>query len=229
MENDTCAECDASFCRANMQQRYCSSRCRASAAAKRRGGWYRKMRPAEGPLRRECATCGEPFATASGARRYCSDRCKWRAKARRQHGHQPRIDRGGRCSVTDCPKAHLARGYCPGHYKAWRRSQGFVDASEGAGRKSSKRHIARAKRYGVPWERFKPVEVFERDGWICGLCGDPVDPDLEHPDPLSVSLDHITPLVQGGGHLRDNCQCSHLTCNLRKERGPRQAAAVLVA
>src|SRR5699024_2990102 len=57
---------------------------------------------------------------------------------------------------------------------------------------------------------------FDRDGWICGICDDPVDRAMEYPDPMSVSLDHIIPLSKGGSHTPENVQCAHLDCNLRK-------------
>jgi hypothetical protein len=67
-----------------------------------------------------------------------------------------------------------------------------------------------------PVESFKDREIFERDNWVCGLCGEPVDPDLRHPDPQSASLDHRKPIVKGGGHTRANVQLAHLRCNFRK-------------
>lgn len=63
---------------------------------------------------------------------------------------------------------------------------------------------------------FDPVVVYERDGWLCGLCGGPVDRSLAWPDPMSASLDHVIPLADGGGHTPKNAQCSHLVCNERK-------------
>jgi hypothetical protein len=67
-----------------------------------------------------------------------------------------------------------------------------------------------------PAEKFGDREIFERDGWVCGLCSKPVDPDLQHPDPMSASLDHRTPIAKGGGHTRANVQLAHLRCNLSK-------------
>ena len=65
-------------------------------------------------------------------------------------------------------------------------------------------------------EQFDPGEAFERDGWVCGLCGDPVDPSLKYPDPRSKSLDHIVPIARGGEHSRGNAQLAHLRCNIAK-------------
>jgi hypothetical protein len=63
---------------------------------------------------------------------------------------------------------------------------------------------------------FKRSDVFERDGWICQLCHEPVDPEIKHPARRSVSLDHIIPLARGGDHVYENAQTAHLSCNQEK-------------
>ena len=65
-------------------------------------------------------------------------------------------------------------------------------------------------------EVFNPMEVFERDEWICGICGEHVEQQLHHTDPMSKSLDHIQPIALGGDHSRANTQLAHLRCNIRK-------------
>lgn len=60
------------------------------------------------------------------------------------------------------------------------------------------------------------AEVFECNGWICQLCGDPVDRSLRHPDLMAASLDHIVPLARGGTHEPSNCQLAHYLCNCTK-------------
>jgi 5-methylcytosine-specific restriction endonuclease McrA len=76
-------------------------------------------------------------------------------------------------------------------------------------------------------EMFDSREIFERDGWRCGICRRRVSQKLSWPHPRSVSLDHIVPISAGGGHVRENVQCSHLECNLRKlDLGPGQLLLV---
>lgn len=58
--------------------------------------------------------------------------------------------------------------------------------------------------------------IFDRDGWVCQLCMEPVDPARKWPDLMSASLDHIVPLAKGGTHEPDNCQLAHFLCNSRK-------------
>lgn len=84
-------------------------------------------------------------------------------------------------------------------------------------------HLRRAQKLDLPAESFDSREVYERDGWICGLCGKPVPQDATFPAKSSASLDHIMPLSRGGHHVRENTQCSHLGCNMRK--GSQVAAA----
>lgn len=62
-------------------------------------------------------------------------------------------------------------------------------------------------------ERCTAEEVGERDGWICGLCQDPVDQAYQHPDPRSPSIDHVCTIAAGGADTRDNVRLTHWGCN----------------
>jgi hypothetical protein len=75
-------------------------------------------------------------------------------------------------------------------------------------------HARRARIAGS--QRIRSIEIYERDGWLCGICGAPVEAARKAPDPLSPTLDHIVPLSRGGEHSRLNVQCAHLGCNSRK-------------
>lgn len=83
---------------------------------------------------------------------------------------------------------------------------------------STARHVRRERMTGPDGqiERIDPWEVYSASGWLCQLCGALVDPSLQHPDPMSASLDHRRPLAAGGRHRRDNVQLAHLLCNMRK-------------
>lgn len=67
----------------------------------------------------------------------------------------------------------------------------------------------RARLREVTVERVSRAAVFERDGGVCGICGNPVDPTNWH-------LDHIVPLAKGGTHEEANVQVAHPRCNLSK-------------
>jgi 5-methylcytosine-specific restriction endonuclease McrA len=58
----------------------------------------------------------------------------------------------------------------------------------------------------------EPVDqrtVYERDGWVCGIC-------RGHVDPADASIDHIVPISRGGKHSYANVQTAHLSCNRQK-------------
>ena len=79
------------------------------------------------------------------------------------------------------------------------------------------RHKRRAVKCGATTiERVDRETVFETDGWVCGICGKPVDKSLSWPDAMSVAMDHVIPLSRGGSHSYENVQCSHVSCNSRK-------------
>jgi hypothetical protein len=65
-----------------------------------------------------------------------------------------------------------------------------------------------------------PRQIYERDRWVCQICTQPVDEALTWPDPMSPSLDHVTPVICGGQHVAANMQTSHLICNIRKGNAP---------
>lgn len=177
----------------------------------------------------QCAstTCLVAFQPSRANNIYCSDTCRRRCRerrkyaasdkllirsrerARRRNGHQPRRALSPSCLIGDCPDPTVARDLCQRHYRQLRRAEGAAWA-RGSDPK------ARAKRWGVEYEPIDYQEVFERDLWQCGLCHQPVDSTLKHPNLMSASLDHITPMSRGGAHMHTNVQCSHLTCNLAK-------------
>lgn len=210
MRNDTwdlswraCLGCGEVYTWRRKTQKFCSRECQ-------RGTNGKPVRNV--PRERPCEHCGKTYRAARTDQRFCSRECRteWRNRA------------------LGSPAAVVERtcDYCGSPFTSTRAHQRFCRRAC-ASYFYGADHIARAKRYGVPWEQFASFEVFERDGWLCGICGDPVDRRLTYPDPMSASLDHIKPLSKGGGHLRSNAQCAHWECNVRKS--DTVAEAVLVA
>ena len=64
--------------------------------------------------------------------------------------------------------------------------------------------------------RFEAEDIFDRDGWVCALCGKRVDDGLGGADRLGPTIDHIIPLSAGGRHHPLNVQLAHRLCNMRK-------------
>lgn len=59
--------------------------------------------------------------------------------------------------------------------------------------------------------------VYERDGWMCRICGDPVNRAAEVPALDAPVIDHRVPLAQGGVHGPENWQTAHFYCNSVKQ------------
>lgn len=180
---------------------------------------------------RACDHCGTEFWTTRRRARFCSVEC------RRAREKEDRVARNaarcriwvGRCGicgtafVSPTPDGHQVRmcsAECRSEAKRTR------ERIRERVREETRRQIY-AESYMVndarrrasllsAAEMFSRTEIADRDGWICQLCGEPVDPSLEWPHPLSQSLDHKTPLSKGGTHTRENCQLAHLKCNLAK-------------
>lgn len=67
----------------------------------------------------------------------------------------------------------------------------------------------RARKRTTQIEPVTPLQIIERDGCACYLCGRELTFD-------EVTLDHVTPLARGGTHTADNLRVACMTCNKRK-------------
>lgn len=69
-------------------------------------------------------------------------------------------------------------------------------------------------------EAILPREVFERDGYICHLCGEPTNRlagnAFKRQDPKAPELEHIVSLTDGGTHTWSNVACACRACNAAK-------------
>lgn len=160
-------------------------------------------REASKPPRPRCLNCGVEMTRRDGAT-YCGAQPCRTAKYHARQGSLPR------CSVEGCESAVIAKGMCGSHYaKDWR--------SENVERSRDTARSRRALRREVRVESFSSREVFERDGWVCGLCSEPIPRDVLWPDLRSPSIDHVVPIARGGEHSLANVQAAHLSCNSRKQ------------
>ena len=149
----------------------------------------------------ECASCGINFVGVAGVI-HCSNKCRGNSM------------RKARPSCQNCGKpARLRRRFCSPQCTAdflW----GDYIAPPRVTNDSCDRR--RCKALGIPFVPIKRVAIFERDGWICGICQQPVDKSLKYPHREAASTDHIVPLSRGGLHIAENLQCAHLVCNVAK-------------
>lgn len=74
----------------------------------------------------------------------------------------------------------------------------------------------RADRPKASWiTRRARLAIYERDGWICQLCLDPVDPSLHYLDNKAATLDHIKcrAWTEEPDHSPENLRLAHRWCN----------------
>lgn len=215
-----CAHCGQPA-RVRVGARYCSSRCRnaRSYQAAREDGRYEAAltRSREDAARRReanalpCPYCQGPMLPPKRTQCGKPD-CKRAFNAERARAwHRNYTAATGKRYGTDRYREQAAE-----YNKRRREQQGHwrKQYPEAAALADARRRML--KQQANQGERFAPSDVYERDGWTCGLCRLPVDPGLAWPHPMSASVDHILPLSQGGSHTLANVQRAHLSCNSRK-------------
>lgn len=182
-----------------------------------------------------CAECGKNFyrtKNSGPAPTYCSFDCRRKPYDRRireqkrseakQRREKLSIERTRICPV--CGKSFVWTSLNRDQVYCSRNCSGLKPNSSWFPRKYPiteilEREKLRRKKRHERISKGEPVNrqaIFERDGWICQLCGKPVDPELKWPNVMSASVDHIRPLSLGGKHTTENVQLTHLGCNSRK-------------
>lgn len=175
------------------RRRYCGGRCRDRASYERR--YVPVRRTTQMDVARVCAHCGNDYRAAHSGSKYCSKLCLGRANADRLERHD-----------SVCVECHNS-------YSGTSR-QTFCSRS--CRRKFSRRIRIDRIRNKENVQRFSPREIFERDDWVCHICGGACDPTVSWPTLLAATLDHLIPLSRGGQHTRDNVKCAHYSCNSRR-------------
>lgn len=212
----SCSLCGVKFDKAEKTgpiRKYCSKRCQRKASYERRkdklsAQWRAETAAKLASTVKSCANCGDSFTPErSMAQKYCSKKCSFDF----HRDSSTRI-----CSVDDCDRNVRAREMCSMHYRRWARSEGFEELPAWDDRRRANHHRRRALKLKLPADDIRPLDVYERDGWVCQICMQPVDESVKWPDPMSPSLDHVTPLSKGGHHVWENVALAHLECNVRK-------------
>jgi hypothetical protein len=205
-----CRWCDQPFTRAERGalEVFCSDVCKkAKRHADKR---IAAKRCAARSVRATCESCGPWFRRQVDSQTTTCQPCR-KGKPSKHGLATTYTNRGCRC--LNCTAA-MSQERLKNKYKG-----------VAAGVPLDVNHRARARRYGVENEYINKLQVFERDGWICGLCHEPIDREGSWPAWESPSLDHIVPLALGGTHTYENVQCAHLGCNLIKNDGRKSLKA----
>jgi 5-methylcytosine-specific restriction endonuclease McrA len=116
------------------------------------------------------------------------------------------------CGTDVLSTANVPR--CQPCLEAWRLTPEFRASRNRIWRDKNRRR--QALKLGLPTERYTTEEIAERDGFICGLCEEPVDMTLSGRNLRGPTIDHIIPISKGGPDTRVNVQLAHLRCNIIK-------------
>lgn len=155
---------------------------------------------------RACVVCGETFvAQKQKPASVCSPACR----TMRDFG----------CIYPKKPPAPIMDKVC-----MW--CAGTFSTPRVGAKYCSDKHAeaARKHRYRIAhgeWtiERSVRLAIYERDGYKCHLCGDPVDTTKADPQAnMYPSLDHLIPRSLGGSDDETNLATAHRICNsLRRD------------
>lgn len=61
--------------------------------------------------------------------------------------------------------------------------------------------------------RRRVARLLERDGNRCHICDQEFDPEAVQNSPGEMTIDHLVPWNEGGGHHLDNLKLAHRRCN----------------
>ena len=217
MHDLQCDRCGEKFQSKNSGRKYCSTNCQNSARE------YKSRKT--GPT---CAGCGVRMYRGKGVLPQGQATCQ---KCRKsglgpipdKHGTVRYFNLGCRCEFCAAAKreANMA-------YKARVKAEHGVNPSTLYRRRYRERTGVRYRMAPSDWIDPKlRVEIYERDGWVCHLCDDPVDRVADFNDDLAPSLDHLKPRSKGGSDDPDNLATAHRLCNSRRRDDELEALEVV--
>lgn len=192
-----CRVCGApyEYGRIGRPQKYCSPECRAKAPRR--------------PITAKCKVDGCDKLARSNTADECQSHYSVRWVAARDAAKRA-ATASSPCATCGGPLGcSLKRRYCSKECR-----------DNGAVTRAVRRRVGRAymaARRGVESVQFDPLDVLERDGWRCQLCGIATPRRLRgQSDARAPELDHIIPLSKGGPHTPWNTQCLCRRCNRSK-------------
>ncbi len=182
---------------------------------------------------RVCIQCGQAITTGRRDKKLCGQECqKAAARARAAAWH---LEHGQRADVLArkaeaSRRNHEAVQADPVRKEAQRlRTARWREANPDRLRETERRWRTenaelvreknRRRRARLVDAYVSPIDlnsIWDRDNGLCGVCGDDIDLSLAWPHRLSVTVDHVVALANGGTHEPDNVQLAHAACNSRK-------------
>ena len=216
-----CAECGGDFAPSSPTNIYCKPECEIAAGRQRRKGRHCHA----------CRYCKIIFTSGNKNQKYCNSICYKLATRKARIIGNPFV-----CVIEGCSGVARTHNLCQKHYDRsklgneeeyrrcivcgnsfrWR----YVEriCSDECKKEKVRAHSQqrRAKLLGSVVEDFTSKEIFERDNYICHLCGKRVRKKYKFPDTRCPTIDHIIPISRGGNHTKSNVKCAHHGCNIRK-------------
>ena len=198
-----CTVCQESFESMSKQSKYCSNRCRNMKLAVRSGN--------------TCSVCNAPMWNSAqhvqGVSACLDCRKKGLAPVTAKHGTVHRYRLG--CKCADCVGAKREANEA---YRARTKAEHGVNPSTLYKRRYRERTGVRYRMAPSDWIDPKlRLEIYERDGWVCHLCDEPVDRVADFNDDFAPSLDHLQPRSKGGSDDPKNLKTAHRLCNSRRQ------------
>jgi 5-methylcytosine-specific restriction endonuclease McrA len=165
-------------------------------------------------MTRTCSKCGEAKASADfyrtsgskhrdGLKKECKD-C-WNAARRARYAAKREGELAANAAWREENREHHDR-----LRRKWKR--------QNPDRVLTHSHTRRLRIASQFVEHVDPNVVYERNGGLCGICGEPVER-------AAMEVDHIIPVSRGGLHGYSNVQPAHGPCNRRKHNHITEAAA----
>jgi len=148
---------------------------------------------------RKCEVCGNLFEPGYKNQKCCSESC----------AHKKQWSEKQKTVSLICE-------HCGLEFKVYNNCRSSAKYCSSTCKNAYNNHVKRARKRNANIEKVFPYKVYERDGWICQLCGKKVDKKIHYPNFMCASLDHVIPISKGGTHETNNVQLAHLICNIRK-------------
>lgn len=206
----TCKACGSPYTSKDRKSLYCCCLCKQRAIKLRHGT---RLSDAE----RDARSRARVEKAKSRAIAALTRTIKRLAMARKARQAQAARDS---CVCVQCgAKFRAARGnqiLCSVRCQSARRKSSEAFKARKRAWRTARKALQRARTAEV----FDPLQVLERDGWRCQICGRDTPRKLRGTyKPNAPEVDHIVAISKGGAHSMSNTQCACRSCNAAKADG----------